>query len=124
MPPRKKIDARQPSLGLGLQEKNPKEAFRNIRNYLAGQFVGATRDDSLLDEVLKCLFCKLVIERGELPPVDLATQPFELSKQVRSVFATVRTDFPEIYTEDSEILLDPASLQFVMQELDFSIMDS
>lgn len=124
MPPRKKIDARQPSLGLGLQEKNPKEAFRNIRNYLAGQFVGATRDDSLLDEVLKCLFCKLVIERGELPPVDLAAQPFELSKQVRSVFATVRTDFPEIYTEESEILLDPASLQFVMQELDFSIMDS
>jgi len=29
MPP-KKIDAKQPSLGLGLQEKNPKEAFRNI----------------------------------------------------------------------------------------------
>ncbi|WP_421283455.1 N-6 DNA methylase [Aeromonas veronii] len=124
MPPKKKIDAKQPRLGLGVQERNPKEAFRNIRNYLAGQFVGATRDDSLLDEVLKCLFCKLVIERGELPPVDLAAQPFELSKQVRSVFATVRTDFPEIYTEESEILLDPASLQFVMQELDFSIMDS
>ena len=124
MPPRKKIDARQPSLGLGLQEKNPKEAFRNIRNYLAGQFVGATRDDSLLDEVLKCLFCKLVIERGELPPVDLSAQPFELSKQVRSVFATVRADFPEIYSDESEILLDPASLKFVMQELDFSIMDS
>lgn len=123
MPP-KKIDAKQPSLGLGLQEKNPKEAFRNIRNYLAGQFVGATRDDSLLDEVLKCLFCKLIIERGELPPVDLTVQPFELSKQVRSVFATVRADFPEIYSEDSEILLDPASLKFVMQELDFSIMDS
>ncbi|WP_157314546.1 N-6 DNA methylase [Chitinibacter sp. GC72] len=124
MPPKKKIDVKQPSLGLGLQEKNPKEAFRNIRNYLAGQFVGATRDDSLLDEVLKCLFCKLVIERGELPPVDLTAQPFELSKQIRSVFATVRSDFPEIYTEESEILLDPASLKFVMQELNFSIMDS
>lgn len=124
MSPRKKLDARQPNLGLGLQKKNPKEAFRNIRNYLAGQFVGATRDDSLLDEVLKCLFCKLVIERGELPPFDLTAQSFELSKQVRSVFATVRADFPEIYSEESEILLDPASLQFVMQELDFSIMDS
>jgi type I restriction enzyme M protein len=56
--------------------------------------------------------------------VDLTAQPFELSKQVRSVFTTVRADFPEIYSEESEILLDPASLQFVMQELDFSIMDS
>lgn len=122
MPPRQKSDARQPTLGLA--ETTPKGAFRNIRNYLAGQFVGATRDDSLLDEVLKCLFCKLVIERGEQPPVDLSAQQFELSKQVRAVFSTVRADFPEIYASDAEILLDPASLQFVMRELDFSIMDS
>jgi len=40
----------------------PKEVFRYLRNYLAGQFVGATRDDALLDEVLKCLFCKLYME--------------------------------------------------------------
>ncbi len=40
----------------------PKQAFRNLRNYLAGQFVGATRDDVLLDEVLKCLFCRLYLE--------------------------------------------------------------
>ena len=40
----------------------PKQVFRDIRNYLAGQFVGATRDDVLLGEVLKCLFCKLYLE--------------------------------------------------------------
>ncbi|MCL5796128.1 MAG: N-6 DNA methylase [Gammaproteobacteria bacterium] len=120
-----KTDVKKPYLGgLGLQERNPKETFRNIRNYLAGQFVGATRDDSLLDEVLKCVFCKLIIERGELPSLDLTLQPFELSKQVRSIFATVRADFPDIYSEDSEILLDPKSVQFVMQNLNFSIMDS
>lgn len=45
--------------------KNTKEAFISIRNYLAGQFVGATRDDALLDEVIKCLFCKLIIEKDE-----------------------------------------------------------
>jgi hypothetical protein len=43
----------------------PKDAFRRVRNYLAGQHVGATRDDALLEEVLKCLFCKLYIETSD-----------------------------------------------------------
>lgn len=124
MAPKKKTDVRQTSLISAEKDKNPKEAFRTIRNYLAGQFVGATRDDALLEEVLKCLFCKLVIERGEMPPIDVNGAPFELSKQVRSIFGTVRADFPEIYAPDTEILLDPASLQYVMREMNFSIMDS
>lgn len=104
--------------------RTPKEAFQRIRNYLAGQFVGATRDDALLDEVLKCLFCKLVIETGGAKPVQLRTEAFELSKELRAVFATVRRDFPEIYDQTTEILLDPAALQRVMVELDFSLMDA
>ncbi len=122
MHPKKKVDPRQPSLIT--VEKTPKEAFRSIRNYLAGQFIGATRDDALLDEVLKCLFCKLVIERGETLPINVDEAPFDVSKQVRTVFSTVRSDFPEIYAADAEILLDPGSLQFVMRELAFSIMDA
>ena len=119
---KKNVHPRQPSLIT--VEKTPKEAFRSIRNYLAGQFVGATRDDALLDEVLKCLFCKLVIERGETLQINVDEAPFDVSKQVRTVFSTVRSDFPEIYAADAEILLDPGSLQFVMRELAFSIMDA
>lgn len=118
----KKLDPRQGQL---IREtKTPKDAFRNIRNYLAGQFVGATRDDALLDEVLKCLFCKLVIERGEAERIDCAANNFSLAKQLRAIFNTVRTDFPDIYTKDTEILLDPPTLHYVMGELDFSIMDA
>src|SRR2546422_6017363 len=93
---------RQPSL---LPETaSPKQAFRNIRNYLAGQFVGATRDDTLLDEVLKCLFCKLLLEAEAL---ELASGKVELARQVRALFAKVRLRFREIYPKDEEILLDP-----------------
>ncbi len=102
--------------------RTPKETFRNIRNYLAGQYVGATRDDALLDEVLKCLFCKLVIENNEAQPVDSQADPFEDAKGVRAVFATVREGFPEVYGPDAEILLDPKALHYVMTELSFSIM--
>jgi type I restriction enzyme M protein len=106
------------------EKKSTKDAFRNIRNYLAGQFVGATRDDALLDEVLKCLFCKLLIERGEAEHLELKDNPFQLAKQIRSMFDIVRTRFPDIYTKDTELLFDPPTLNYVMGELDFSIMDA
>ncbi len=104
--------------------RGPKEAFREIRNYLAGQWVGATRDDALLDEVLKCLFCKLLIEKGEAEPLKSTGDSVELAKRVRAIFATVRKEFPDIYERDAEILLDPVALAFVMDALDFSIMDA
>jgi len=109
---------------LFIDERSPKDAFRNIRNYLAGQFVGATRDDALLDEVLKCLFCKLLIERGEADAVDGAADPFGLSRQLRSTFKRVRSEFPEIFSAGAEILLDPSALQYVLGQLSFSIMDA
>lgn len=119
---KKQLNDRQASLFIA--EKNPKDAFRNIRNYLAGQFVGATRDDTLLDEVLKCLFCKLLIERGEADIIDGGADPFGLSTQLRSTFKRVRSEFTEIFPKDTEILLDPSTLQYVMGQLSFSIMDA
>lgn len=104
--------------------RSPKEAFRDIRNFLAGQFIGATRDDVLLDEVLKCLFCKLLIEKGDEESLDATGDSFVLAKRLRSVFATVRGEFPDIYEPNAEILLDPAALAYVMIALDFSVMDA
>jgi len=37
---------------------NAKDTFYEIRNYLAGQFIGVTRDEAILDEVIKCLFVR------------------------------------------------------------------
>ena len=106
------------------QTRSPKEALRDVRNYLAGQFIGATKDDALLDEVLKCLFCKLLIEKGEYGPIDVSGDPFALAKQIRTIFATVRSEFPDIYESGTEILLDPTALAYVMFTLDFSVMDA
>lgn len=104
--------------------KAPKEAFRDLRNYLAGQHVGATRDDVLLDEVLKCLFCKLYMEMGRAAAPSAEADAFALAKQVRAVFAQVRSDFPDIYASDTEILLDPDAISRVMRECAFSLVDA
>lgn len=104
--------------------KTPKEAFRDIRNYLAGQHMGATRDDALLDEVLKCLFCKLYIETSVADPVPSGSDVFAEARHIRAVFAKVRKDFPDIYDETTEIMLDPESIHTVFVESQFSLLDS
>jgi type I restriction enzyme M protein len=104
--------------------RNPKEIFRHIRNYLAGEVVGATRDDTLLDEVLKCLFCKLYIETSTTAPIPSSLDPFEKSRRVRTVFSKVRSDFPDIYEKDAEIMLDPQAVSMVLDECDFSLLDA
>src|SRR5438105_7283125 len=101
-------DDGQPLLIKGMRP--PKQEFRDLRNYLAGQFVGATRDEALLDEVLKCLFCKLYVETSAAAPLPDAADPFERATYVRGVFAKVRADFPDIYPAGTEILLDPEAL--------------
>ena len=104
--------------------KAPKKAFRDLRNYLAGQHIGATLDDSLLEELLKCLFCKLYAEMGQVEPLLLDAEPFALATNVRSTFAKVRRDFPDLYSKDTEILLDPHAIAMVMQDCAFSLVDA
>jgi type I restriction enzyme M protein len=91
-----------------LTPRNSNEAFRDVRNFLAGQFVGVTGDDALLDQVLVCLFCKLLIEKGEAQPLTASHDSFAQAKRQGSIFSRVRSQFPDIYAADSGILLDPA----------------
>ena len=122
-PPRRKrstIDL-SPSL-FGVQEWPPKETFRHLRNFLAGRFVGATRDDVLLDEVLKCLFCKLYTEmkgaKNAQPDTELS------ASDLRGIFSKVRSDFPEIYSKNTKILLDDEILRQSMSILRFPLLDA
>lgn len=103
---------------------NPKEAFRDIRNYLAGQFVGSTRDDALLDEVLKCLFCKLYVELDYQSSLTANAGDLARAEQVQAVFAQVRQDFPDIYPADAKILLAPEAIVEVLETCDFSLINS
>lgn len=103
----------------------PKEVFRHLRNYLAGQVIGATRDDALLDELLKGLFCKLYLEQKRAgADIDHAADSLEAAQLYRSVFRRVREDFPEIYGTDDEILLNPENFRHVMSALGFSLLDA
>lgn len=117
-----KSDVRQLALTLGIG--TPKEIFRTLRNYLAGQFIGATRDETLLDELLKCLFCKLYIEMGfaQIPETEIDLG--EYAQGIRGVFGKVKRDFSDIYGSPTEILLDDEAIYRVMKECSFSLIDA
>ncbi|PTM22792.1 N-6 DNA methylase [Limosilactobacillus reuteri] len=89
-----------------------RETFKDIRNYLAGRFVGATRDEFLLEEVVKLIFCKNFLSKNtdKLDEV-------ELSKIYRREFGEIQKEFHDIYTNDDEIQLDPISIKYVDERL-------
>lgn len=93
-----------------------KEAYHQIRNYLAGRLVGATRDEALLNEVIKCLFCKIQIKRQDIHPGS-SKDSVALAKLYRRTFSELRQLLPVIFDQHDELLLDPTSLAYVDQML-------
>lgn len=91
-----------------------KKTFINIRNFLAGRFVGATRDEFLLEEIIKLIFCKhnlLKIDTSSLDDTDL-------SMLYRKEFKKVSSKYPDIYQASySEIELDPVSIKYIDNQL-------
>lgn len=88
-----------------------KALFQEMRNYLAGRVLGATRDRALLDEVMKCMFShKQMLLNGGLPA---SHDEIDLAKSYRKYFQEVRKHFGGA----EEILLDPGSISFIHQRL-------
>lgn len=98
-------------------EEEHKGAYKRIRNYLAGRVVGATRDKTLLHEVVKCLFCRAkIVAEGHASLVD-GLDSIELAQRYRKEFGFLRSRLSDVFEADEEMLLDPESIAFVNGEL-------
>jgi len=87
-----------------------KTAFNDIRNFLAGRFVGATRDEFFLEEIIKLVFCKYEI--NGLPTTEF--EDIELSGIYRKTFKTVIEKYPDIYSAtECELEFDPLSIKYI-----------
>jgi type I restriction enzyme M protein len=103
-------DAGNDSLFLVLDQKS---AYRQIRNYLAGQFIGATRDESLLQEVIKVLFCKLYIKKRGISPQQTNGSSTAVAEQYKQVFTKVRQFLPATFDKSDKLLLNAESITYV-----------
>src|SRR5437016_10771068 len=89
------------STQLELLPMSHRSAFQNIRNFLAGRLLGATRDRALVDELFKCVFSKHWLLKWP----DLAVGK-DLSKSYGAAFAHVKRVLPAIFLPSDETELD------------------
>ena len=96
----------------------PKTAMKRIRNYLAGQVIGLTRDESLLEEVLKCTYCRVMLERERrVKEGEPAGDSEVIAKLYRQAFTEIREKFPILFPGETEILLENNHITYVDHEL-------
>jgi len=99
-----------------------RETFQDVRNYLAGQFVGATRDEHILAEVVKCLFATNTVGSAFPGNIDLAPA-VEIARHYRVVFKGVRAEYPDLFDKEDEILLGPEALAWTMRRLSYLLVE-
>ncbi len=110
---------------------NLKLIFKSIRNYLAANTVGATRDEVLAQQLINLIFCKLYDERYTAPEnivrfrAEPDESPKEIEKRIRNLFNEVKTSLIEVFSKEDKIILDTKSIVYVVGELQYySLMNS
>jgi len=102
---------------------NLKAIFKSIRNHLAANTVGATRDEVLAQQLINLIFCKLYDEKYTAPNdivrfrAGIDENPKEIEARIIELFNEVKTNLPEVIDDGDKIGLDTNSLVYVVGEL-------
>jgi len=103
--------------------KNLKAVFNDIRNHLAGNITGITRDESIAQEIINLLFCK-IYDEVNTPPEDQVTfragvheKPEDVKVRIVSLFEKVKTEYDDVFEKEDVIKLDAESIVYVVGEL-------
>ena len=110
---------------------NLKAIFKSIRNHLAANTIGATRDEVLAQQLINLIFCKLYDERFTQPE-DLLKFTVRVNESIQKVririlelFQQVQQNQKDIFQADDQIILDTNSIVYIVGELqNYSLIDS
>lgn len=102
---------------------NLKSTFKAIRNYLAANAIGATRDEILAQQLINLIFCKIFDERFTKPNatvkfrIGLNEDSSSVRDRIEKLFTDVKTKYHEVFTNDDAINLDNESICYIVGEL-------
>ena len=103
--------------------ENLKPTFRTIRNYLAANAVGITRDEIFASQIINLIFCKIYDERFTKPDgtVKFRAGVREDDEAVRSrildLFEKVKTQYNDVIDISDSIILDAKCIKYIVGEL-------
>ena len=110
---------------------NLKVVFKTIRNYLAANAVGITRDEVFAQQLINLIFCKIYDERFTKAEdiVTFRAGVGEESEKVREriveLFEKVKRQYDDVIEIGDSILLDSNTLTYVVGELqNYCLVDS
>lgn len=102
---------------------NLKPIFRAIRNYLAANAVGITRDEVFAQQLINLIFCKIVDEKFKRPEqmvefrAGVGEEPEDVKERIETLFEKVKKQYKDVIEVADSIDLDARSLQYVVGEL-------
>jgi type I restriction enzyme M protein len=111
----KRKDLKKPS--------NLKAVFKDLRNHLAGNMTGITRDEALAQEIINVLFCKIYdeVNTGKEEIVSFRCgqdeSPEQVRKRIFQLFRNVKDTYSDVFSESDTIKLDSVSIVYVVGEL-------
>jgi len=102
---------------------NLKLVFKTIRNHLAGNTVGATRDEILAQQLINIIFCKIYDERFTKPDemvtfrAGIDEKDKDVAQRIKNIFNKVKTKYKEVIDFSDKISLDDKSVTYIVGEL-------
>lgn len=103
---------------------NLKAVFKDIRNHLAGNLTGITRDEALAQEIVSILFCKIYdeINTGLEDVVTFRSghgeNPDDVRKRILDLFENkVKPEYSDVFSDRDSISIDASNLAYVVGEL-------
>lgn len=110
---------------------NLKLIFRNLRDYLAGNLTGITRDETIARQMMYLLLCKIYDEQTKQAQdlTDFSVRPNEsvdeLNNRINKLFSEVQAKYGTIFEEKEQIEIRNGDLVHVVSQLEeFSLFDT
>ncbi len=114
-----------------LPTHNLKSKFISIRNYLAGNAVGATRDEELARQIINLILCKLYDEKYTKPDdivsfrAGVNEDPEVVKDRILKRFNETKERYKDVLDPLENITLDAKSITYVVGELQsYSLMSA
>ena len=109
---------------------NLKVVFNSIRNHLAGNFVGATRDEELARELINLIFCKIYDEKFTQPDdmvsfrAGIGEKHADVKTRVFKIFEQTKSKYSAVIDHNDTINLSDGAIYYVVGELqNYSIIE-
>ena len=110
---------------------NLKSIFKTIRNYLAANAVGITRDEVFAQQIINLIFCKIYDERFTRQDdiikfrAGFEESQSKVKERIQTLFNLVKTQYADVIDNEDKITLDDKSLIYIIGELQiFCLVDS